>query len=142
MKTVRNADHGALQKPAFCCVQAECAQLVGVLRLYVQQYCGTPSFMWHEMQARTLIAEWEVRCRKNVLAIGELCAGTWIGPPDASLRQWHCRCGAQRPEQCVTETAEKPKAVKLVYNKTTKRIDKVRTGDGLVLESFEPPIEE
>lgn len=33
-------------------------------------------------------------------------------------------------------------ACKLVYNKATKRIDKVRSGDGLVLESFEPPIEE
>ena len=32
-----------------------------------------------------------------------------------------------------------PPMVKLVYNKITKRIDKVRTHDGLVLESFEPP---
>ena len=82
------------------------------------------------------------RTKDTILTVGEPCAGAWIGPPDASLRQWHCRCGAQRPEQCVTETAEKSKAVKLVYNKTTKRIDKVRTGDGLVLESFEPPIDE
>lgn len=36
----------------------------------------------------------------------------------------------------------KPPAVKLVYNKITRKIDKVRAGDGLVLESFEPEIEE
>ena len=41
----------------------------------------------------------------HVLAVGEPCAGQWIAPPDASLRQWSCRCGAKRPEQCKTETA-------------------------------------
>ena len=30
---------------------------------------------------------------------------------------------------------------RLVYNKTTKRIEKVNTVTGLVTESFEPPIE-
>ena len=42
----------------------------------------------------------------DVLAVGNPCIGHWIGPPDASLRQWHCRCGAARPEQCKTETAK------------------------------------
>ena len=41
-----------------------------------------------------------------VLVVGEPCAGQWIGPPDASLRQWSCPCGATRPEQCKTETPE------------------------------------
>ena len=43
----------------------------------------------------------------SVLAVGEPCPGEWVGPPDASLRQWYCRCGAKRPEQCKTETAKK-----------------------------------
>ena len=42
----------------------------------------------------------------HVLAVGELCPGEWIGPPDASLRQWSCRCGAAHPNQCKTETAK------------------------------------
>ena len=42
----------------------------------------------------------------TVLAVGEPCPGRWIGPQDASLRQWQCRCGAAIPQQCKTETAK------------------------------------
>ena len=60
--------------------------------------CGepTPPATWREFDER----------HYRVLAVGEPCAGEWIGPPDASLRQWACRCGATRPEGCKTETAK------------------------------------
>ena len=40
----------------------------------------------------------------GVLAVGNPCPGRWIGPPDASLRQWDCPCGAAQPRYCKTET--------------------------------------
>ena len=76
----------------------------------------------------------------RVLAVGEPCAGKWIeGRGGRAL--WECRCGATEPRQCKTETANvnSPRS-KLVYNKITKRIEKTRASDGLVLESFDPPI--
>lgn len=44
--------------------------------------------------------------RRTPLVVGEPCAGKWIGPPDASLRQWSCECGAANPALCKTETAK------------------------------------
>lgn len=35
----------------------------------------------------------------------------------------------------------RPGKMRLVYNKATKRIEKVSTVDGIVVESFDPPIE-
>lgn len=63
-----------------------------------------------ELEGNSIIAEVAVQRlteKSGVLAVGEPCAGVWIGPPDASLRQWSCRCGANNPQQCRTETAKK-----------------------------------
>ena len=57
---------------------------------------------------------------------------------------WLCKDGAQI---VCTELADMVKAeslknaFRLVYNKTTRTIDRVRTVDGLVADTFEPPIE-
>ena len=43
---------------------------------------------------------------REVIADSEPCNGGWIGPPDASLRQWSCRCGATHPTNCITGNAK------------------------------------
>ena len=53
-----------------------------------------------------------------------------------------CRDFLSQPELTMSaEEVRRPGKYRLVYNKTTRKIDKVRNYDGLAVESFDPPIE-
>jgi hypothetical protein len=54
------------------------------------------------------------------------------------VAQWLAVLDAPRPE-AAPSNERRPGKYRLVYNKATKRIDKVSNVDGLVAESFDPP---
>lgn len=56
-----------------------------------------------------------------------------------TLKEARAALGQPAPESKAKCAERKQGKYRLVYNKATKRIDKVRNFDGLAVESFDPP---
>ena len=122
------------------------------LAAYVSKYAGMAEFSHIEKPARLLLANWEVdevaHGRGSQFGQANTCS---IGTPRDGVTgrrdvQKNSTSALSANPSVTKGTGDRlptqTPRVKLVYNKVTRKIDKVRSGDGLVLESFEPSIEE
>ena len=93
---------------------------------------------------KTVSSEWqttrnnnEVTCHSRMIE-GVLCR--WWGEDTPPGVQMIDAAASTEPARSAEEV-RRPGKYRLVYNKTTRKIDKVRNYDGLAVESFDPPIE-